>query len=87
MNCTAWEQMNKIAQDFFLTLWPKLLDIEPQPQSLQGGSFHKVSDLDRYGKPFNWDANVNDWLDKQGEDEMSNEFGDKYDMEIMEMKK
>lgn len=83
---SAWNQMNDIAQDFFLALWPNLLDIEPQSQPLKGGTIHKASDIDRYGKPFNWDANVCDWLDRQGEDEMSNEFWDQYDREIREIK-
>lgn len=82
---SAWNKLNETAQDFFISLWPSLLKIEPQPQPIEGGTVHKASELNKYGNPFNWEQCVEDFFSKRSEKEMSDDFWYKYFKEIKEI--
>lgn len=83
---SAWTTINQVAQDFFIALWPQLLDVTPQLQPVSEGSHHYKEELMRYGDPFPWNSLVSTWLDDQAMQECSEDFWDKYRAEIRDLK-
>ena len=81
---SAWEYMNKIAEDTFLALWPGLLQLEAQPQG-HGGSEHKAKDKDIF-HPVSWDEPVSIYLEAIAEEELSIDCADLERKEIAQMK-